>query len=134
VHLVVVDRLDPRGEQCVQFEQPRGRGQPTLGELLGAGVGDLDEELIAHGAEKTFDLASALGPVRGGVGQPDPELAAGPQQPRIDVGGAALDITARRHTAGGQGRFQRGDQSHSVLGEPEPVPGHQPAVIVQERE
>ena len=34
---------------------------PGGGEVLAGGVGDLDEELFAHGAEESFDLAAALG-------------------------------------------------------------------------
>nr|WP_308340738.1 hypothetical protein [Rhodococcus sp. USK10] len=33
---------------------------PGGGEVLAAGAGDLDEELLADGPEEPFDLASAL--------------------------------------------------------------------------
>src|SRR5680860_985211 len=78
VDLVVVDAFHPGGEQGVELEQGRRRGEAALGELGGAGVVDLDEELVPHGPKEPFDLASALGSVWGGVHQPDPELGAGP--------------------------------------------------------
>jgi hypothetical protein len=92
MHLVVVDGLNPGGELGVELEQTRGRCQLPLGQVGGAGVSDFDEELVAHGAEETLDLAAALGAVRGGMHQPDPELAAGPQQPGIHVGRPVVDI------------------------------------------
>ena len=134
VHPVVVDRLDPRGEQRVELEQRRGRGESSLGQLFGGGVGDLDEELLAHAAKPPLDLAAALRAVRGGVDQPDAELAAGPQQPGVDEGAAVVDVDAGRDTPRGEGGLQRGGQAHGVLGEPEPVPDGQPAVIVEEGE
>jgi len=78
VHVVVIDGLHPRGEPGVEFEQARSVGELLLGQLRGAGIGHLDEELLTHGPEKAFDLPAALGPVRGGVHQPDPEFGAGP--------------------------------------------------------
>ena len=59
VHPVVVDRLDPGGEQPVQLGQ--------VGDLpsgLAVAGGDLDDELAVHGAEEPLDLAPALGPAR----------------------------------------------------------------------
>ena len=130
----MIDRLDPRGEQRVELEQRRGRGESSLGQLFGGGVGDLDEELLAHATKPPLDLAAALRAVRGGVDQPDAELAAGPQQPGVDVGAAVVDVDAGRDTPRGEGGLQRGGQAHRVLGEPEPVPDGQPAVIVEEGE
>ena len=66
--------------------------------------------------------------------QPDAELAAGPQQPGVDVGAAVVDVDAGRDTPRGEGGLQRGGQAHGVIGEPEPVPDRQHAVIVEERE
>ena len=45
-----------------------------------------------RGAQPPLDLAAALRAVRGGVDQPDAELAAGPQQPGVDVGAAVVDV------------------------------------------
>ena len=73
---MVVDRFDPGGEQGVELEQPRCRRESLLGKLFGGGVGDFDEELVAHAAEPALDLAAALRAVRGGMDQPDAELAA----------------------------------------------------------
>lgn len=134
MHLVVIDRLDPGGEQRVQLEQPSGGGQLLGGEVFGAAVGDLDEELITDGAEESFDFAPSLGSVWGGVHQPDPELAAGPEQPGIDVGRPVVDVAGGWHPAGGQRGLQCGGQPHGVLGEPEPVARREPCVIVEERE
>ena len=61
----VVFGFDPRGEQPVEFQQRRGVVDPGGGEVFGGGVGDLDEELLAHGAEEPFDLAAALGATGG---------------------------------------------------------------------
>ncbi len=47
----VVDRLDPRGEQPVEHGQVRDA----------RAVADLDQELLADGAEEPLDLAPALG-------------------------------------------------------------------------
>jgi len=49
----VVGGFDPGGEQPVHLD-----------EVVDAAGFDLDEELVAHGAEETFDLAPALGPSR----------------------------------------------------------------------
>ena len=118
---MVVDGLDPGGEQGVQLQQRSRLGEPLLSEVFNAAVGDLDEELVAHGAEEPFDLPPALRAVRGGVDQADAELAAGPQQPRIDERAAVVDIDRLRDTTGGQRGLQRCGQAHGVLGEPEPV-------------
>ena len=103
----VVDLLDPGGEQLVQAQQGRGRvgagaqarcrtrppgpgttvagavGGIVPGLLRGGGFawggGDLDEELLAHGAEEPFDLSPALRAARGRMGQADVEFRACPQ-------------------------------------------------------
>jgi len=63
---LVVHGFNPGGEQLVQGGQ--------VGDLPGrAGCGQLDEELLAHGAEEPFDLPAPLGLAGLGVGQPDPE-------------------------------------------------------------
>ena len=55
VHPAVVDGLDPGGEQRVQLGQVGDRAAGAV-----AGVGDLDQELLADGAEEPFDLPAAL--------------------------------------------------------------------------
>ena len=105
-----------------------------LGELFGGGVADLDEERLPHPAEPAFDLAPALRAVRGGVDQPDAELAARAQQPRIHVGTAVVDVAARRDAPRREGGLQRGRQAHGVFGEPESVPHRKTRMVVQERE
>jgi hypothetical protein len=52
VHAPVVDDLQPRGEQPVEFRE------------LDAVV-DLDEELIADGPEEPLDLPPSLSPLAG---------------------------------------------------------------------
>jgi hypothetical protein len=51
VHAAVIDRLHPGGEQGVELAQV----------IQFAAGADLDEELLAHGPEEAFDLASACG-------------------------------------------------------------------------
>jgi hypothetical protein len=51
MHGTVVSGLDPGAEQPVQLRQVPRAGT----------VADLDEELVADGAEEPFDLAPALG-------------------------------------------------------------------------
>jgi hypothetical protein len=72
----VIDRLDPGREQPGEL----GQTADARGDLLG----DLDQELLAHGAEKPFDFPSALGPAGRGVHQLDAQAGAGAQQPRVD--------------------------------------------------
>ena len=69
--MAVVDGLGPGGEQAVQ-----------LGHVVEFAAGaDLDQELVADGAEEPFDLAPPGRLSRLGVGQPDTERRAGPQHP-----------------------------------------------------
>jgi hypothetical protein len=130
MHSVVIDTFGPGREMAVEFEQRRGRGELLSGQLGGAGVGDLDEELIPHAAKETFDLPAALWPVRGGMHQPDPEFGTRPQQPGIDKCGPVVNVGGGRNTAGGQRWFQRRGQAHGVLGEPEPVAHRETRMIV----
>jgi hypothetical protein len=50
MHPAVVFGLDPRHEQPVELQQRSSVVDPGGGEVLAAGVGDLDEELLTHGA------------------------------------------------------------------------------------
>jgi hypothetical protein len=131
VHAAVVDGLDPGGEQPVELAQVADRVPTRI--ALGI-TGDLDEELLAHGPEVAFDLAAALRPTRGGVDQPDAELRARAQQPRVDERGAVVDIDPVGDPARPQRRAQRRGQPHGVLGEPEPMPHDRPGVVVEEGE
>jgi hypothetical protein len=56
VSAVVIDTLDPCGEQPVHLGQV---GHPPSG--LAVAGGDLDGELTVHGAEQPLDLPAALG-------------------------------------------------------------------------
>jgi hypothetical protein len=59
-------------------------------------AGDLDQELVPDRAKHAFDLSSALRAARGGVGELDPDFHAGPQQPGVDGGAAAVDVDTGR--------------------------------------
>jgi len=120
----VVDRLVPGGEQLVQPGQIRD----------GRAIADLDEELLPHKAEKSFDLASALRAAGRAVGDLDAQPGGGPRQRRINKGTAVVHVYRVRDTSGGQCRAQRGGQPHGVF-EVSPAGGHhRPAVIVEEGE
>ena len=130
----VVFGFHPGHEQSVEFQQCRGVVDPGGREVLGGGVGDLDEELLTHRPEEPFDLAPSLRPAGRGMHQSNTEFRARPQQPRVDERRAVVDIDRGRHAAGSQRRFEGGGQAHGVLGEPEPVPDHQPRMVVEEGE
>src|SRR5437763_7070622 len=104
MHPVVVDTFNPGRKKSVEVKQRRGWSELLFGQLGGAGVGDLDEELIPHAAKETFDLPAALWPVRGGMHQPDPEFGTRPQQPGIDKSGPVVNVGGGRNAATGQRR------------------------------
>ena len=122
----VVFGFHPGCEQPVELAQRGGVVHPGGGEVRAGRVGDLDEELFAHGAKESFDLASALGSAGRRMHQAHPEFRAGPQQPRIDERRAVIDVDPGWNPAGGQGWFECHGQPHSVFGEAEPVAGRQP--------
>jgi hypothetical protein len=74
----VVDGLDPCGEQLVELRQIRGDTP----------VAELDEELLAEGAEEPFDLDAAGGLPGLGVRQRDAQAGQRPQQLGADEGAA----------------------------------------------
>ena len=129
VRAAVVDLLDPGGEQAVQLGQAGDRAAGALGT-----VDDLDEELLAHGAEHPLDLASAGGLAGSGVHQRDAQAGAGAQQLGVDERRAVVDVDPLRDTAGGERRAQRRFQAHGVLAVPPPVAHQCPGVVVDERE
>ena len=57
-----------------------GRFEADYVNEIWVGDGDLGEELRGNGVEKPLDLPAALGPIRLGVSQPDPQTRAGPRQ------------------------------------------------------
>ena len=126
---VVVDLLDPGGEQPVQLAQV-GDGPPRPA----VGGGELDCEPVVHGPEEPLDLAPALRPARRRVRQADAEFRARPQQPRVCERRPVVHIDPLRDAPGRQRRPQRRGQAHRVLGQPPPVPDHRPGVVVDERE
>jgi hypothetical protein len=82
VHPGVVDALDPGGEQPVE-----------LGQVARAAAGvQLNEELLADGAEHPLDLAAALGLARRGVCQPDAKDRASPLELAGDERRAVVDV------------------------------------------
>jgi hypothetical protein len=82
----VIRGLDLRGEQPVHLDEIR--------DLPG---GDLDEELVTHGAEEPFDLASALGASRSGMDQADAQHGVRPQPRSRDERGAVVDVDRPGH-------------------------------------
>ena len=122
----MVDRLDPCGEQPIQLGQVGDLGEAVLGEL--------DQELVAHGAEKPFDLAAALGAPGCGVHQLDAQAGARPQQPRVHKGRSVVHVDRAGDATGGQRRAQRYRQPHGVLVEAEPGCHHRPGPVVEEGE
>ena len=124
---LVVDGLDPGGEQLVQ------PGQVAHG-CRRAGRGELDEELLAHGPEQTLDLAPA-GRLAGlGMGQLDTEHGQCPQQ----LGGhhrrAVVEVDDLGYPTAGQARTQGRLEPDGVLAVAPPVADQGPAVVVDERE
>jgi hypothetical protein len=57
----VVFGLHPGDKQPVELQQCGAVIDPGSGQILAAGVGDLDQKLLTHGAEEPLDLAPALG-------------------------------------------------------------------------
>jgi hypothetical protein len=80
----VVDRLHPGGEQLVQLSQVRDPG--------GALLGQLDQEAIPDGPEKSFYFPLTFWSSGLTVDQLDTQLGAGAQQPRIDESAAVIDV------------------------------------------
>jgi hypothetical protein len=78
----VIDTFDPRGEQPVE------RGQ--VGDA--GAVADLDQELLADGAEEPLDFSSALGFTRCAVSDLDAEPGGCPLQRRVAEGAAVIDV------------------------------------------
>ena len=129
VHGLVVTRGDPGVEQPVQLGDAAGR-RP----VARVAAGELHQELLAHGAQKFFDLPPALRPVRPAVHQLDAQYCAGAQQPRIDKSRAVVDVYRFGDAPGGQCRAQRGGQPDHVFVERPPGPHHRAAVVVDECE
>ena len=123
VDSAVIDRLHPGGEELVE-----------AGDVVDLGVGDLDEELVAHGAEHPLDLAPPLRAARTGMDHADPEAGARPQQ----LGGHKRAAVVQIHGVGDAPRSEPGTQgcfgADGVFGRHPPIPGEQPGVVVQECE
>ena len=119
----MVDGLHPGGEQRVQLDH--------VGEL--AAGADLDQELVADGAEEPFDLAPPGRLAGAGVDQPDPQRRAGPQQLLVHERRSVVDIDRAGNAAGGQPAPQRGFEPDSVFAAGPPVSGQQSGMIIDER-
>jgi hypothetical protein len=117
---VVVDAFDPAAEQPVQLLQ--------VG-CAAAGL-QLDQELLADGAEDPFDLAAALRLARLGVGQADAEHRAGPLQLAGDERGAVVHVQRAGQPAGGEPGPERGLQPQGVLGQAPAVADQRAGVVV----
>jgi hypothetical protein len=92
VGAVVVDPFDPGAEQPVQLLQ-----------VLGAAAGlQLDQELLAHGAEDPLDLAAALGLAGTRVDKADAEHRTSPLELAGDERRAVVDVQTAGQAAGGE--------------------------------
>jgi hypothetical protein len=120
----VVDGFHPGGEPGVQLDQ--------VGDLS-AGA-DLDQELVAHGAKQSLDLAPTGRLTRFGVDQPDAQAGAGAQQLLVDECRAVVDVDRGRDAAGGQRTAQRGRELHGVFAVGPAVADQQPGVVIEEGE
>jgi hypothetical protein len=124
VHAAVIDRLHPGGEQGVE-----------LGQVVQFAAGaDLDKELLAHGPEEAFDLASSCGLPGLGVDQSDPQRCAGAQQLPVDHRRPVVQVERVRDAPRGQAGAQRRLESNGVLAAGPPIAGQQPGMIVEEGE
>ena len=85
---------------------------------------DLDQELIAHGAKESFDLASAFGSARAGVNEADAEHRARPQQRRGHESTAVVDVDRLRDPASSERMTKRCLEPHDVFGQTPAEPGH----------
>jgi hypothetical protein len=95
---------------------------------------DLDEELVAHGAEEFFDLPPTGRPAGPRVDEADAEHGAGPLQLLVDHRAAVVQIQGVGDPAGSEAVAQRAFQPHGVLAAGPPIPGQQAAVVIDERE
>ena len=120
----VVGGLQPGLEQAVHLRQVRDP-LPVAG---------LDQELLPHSPEKTFDFPSSLWFPGPGVDELDAQDGAAAQQPRVDEGRAVVQVGGLRDAAGLQGRAERrGHPDHVVVMRPAGA-HHGPGVVVDERE
>jgi hypothetical protein len=79
---LVVGSLDPGGEQPVEHGQVRDA----------RAVADLDQKLLADGAEESFGLPSSLRFTGRTVGDLDAEPGGCPLQRRVAEGAAVIDV------------------------------------------
>jgi hypothetical protein len=113
-------RLDPGAEQAVQLVQIGGPA---------AGV-QLDQELLADGAEGPLDLAAALWLAGLGVGQADAEHGQAALELARDERRAVVDIQRAGQAAGGEPGPERGLQPEGVLGQRPAVADQRAGVVV----
>ena len=98
------------------------------------GDGEFDEELLAHGAEYPFDLATTLRAAWFAVGEFDAERRAGAQQLAGHERAAVVDVDALRQAAGGHPGPQCGLQADGVFAVRPPVADQRPTEIIDEGE
>src|SRR3954462_8616866 len=94
----VVAGFDPGREESVQFGEV---GDVVAADDVGV-AGDLDQKLLAHGPEKPLYLPPAWGWTWCEMNKPHTEFRARPQQPRIHIGRAVIDVCGLGDAAGGQ--------------------------------
>jgi len=95
---------------------------------------DLDQELVAHRAEESFDLAPALWPAGPGVDQADAQHRTRPQEWSRDKSTAVIDVGRTRDAPGTEGVAKRRLQAHGVFGVTPPIADDGSAAIVDEGE
>ena len=117
---VVVDLFDPGAEQTVQLLQIPG---PAAGLQL-------DQELLAHGAEHPLDLAAALWLAGLGVGQADAEHRQAALELAGDERRAVVDVEGAGQATSGEPGPQRGLQPQGVLGSRPAVADQGAGVVV----
>jgi hypothetical protein len=80
VRAAVIFAFHPRGEQPIQL----GQGHQPV-------IVDLDQELLAHGAEESLHFSAALRPARRRMDDFDAEFRGRPFQRGVDERGPVID-------------------------------------------
>jgi len=128
---LVVDLLNPGGEQGVQLGQAAHCGAGPLGAPVGA-VGDLDQELVPDSFEEPLNFSPTGWSPGLGMGELDAQHRARPAQPGVDEHRPVVHIGLGWAPTAGQADAQRLGQRHRGLGVPPAGRHHRPGVIVQE--
>jgi hypothetical protein len=132
VDALVVDLLDPGGEQAVEFREA-GHDRAGAARIVRV-VADLNQELVPDGLEEPLYLPPTCWPCGLAVGEPDPEHCAGPAQPTVDEHRSVVDVALRRSATGCEGDLEGLAERDGVL-RIAPAGRHDGAgMVVQERD